>query len=129
MKKPIGRPADHSHEFMTAVAHRVANGELSQREAARRYGASHGAINSWVKKYRSHSLRLMRQRQDPGPKTSKGREEALENEVKDLKIEIAHLYLQVQMLKKAQAFEDQVRKEGSSIITSENLDRSGSGVR
>ncbi len=73
MKKPIGRPADQSHEFMTAVAHRVASGELTQREAARRYGVSHGAINSWVKKYRSKSLHRMRQRQDPGPKTHKGR--------------------------------------------------------
>src|SRR6476620_7134983 len=110
MKKPIGRPSDHSVEFMVTVAHKVANGELTYREAAKRYGISHGSIHSWLKKFKSNTLQLTKQVRTSEPKTARGREVALEFEIKELKFEIAHLYLQVQMLKKAQAFEDQVRK-------------------
>ena len=129
MKKPVGRPADHSVEFMIAVAHKVASGELTYREARERYKVSHGSICSWMKKYGRNTLHLMKQKRTSEPKTVRGREAALEAEVKDLKFEIAQLYLQVRMLKKAQEFEDQIRREASSIITSESLERSGAGVK
>ena len=108
---------------MMAVAQKVASGELTQRQAAKRYGVSHGSISVWKKRYVTNTLHLMKQKRDPKPKTPSGREAALENEIKALKQELADLYMQVQMLKKAQVFADRARKDASSIITSENSDQ------
>lgn len=121
MKIPTGRPSKHPVDFMMAVATKLATGELTLREASRRYGVSHGALSYWKKRYGQNSLHLMNQKKDPRPKTSAGREIALESEIKLLKQEIGTLYMQVQMLKKAQLFAEQARKDASSIITSENL--------
>jgi transposase-like protein len=61
MKKPIGRPPKHPTEFRTAVARRVADGQLSYREAGRLYGVSHGTLSSWMKKYGSGTLHQMQE--------------------------------------------------------------------
>ncbi|MGZ3798295.1 MAG: hypothetical protein ACXVB1_18135 [Pseudobdellovibrionaceae bacterium] len=50
MKKPTGRPAKHPIEFMMTVAEQIAKGHLTYRQAARRYGASHGSIALWMVK-------------------------------------------------------------------------------
>jgi transposase-like protein len=123
MKVPTGRPSKHSVEFMRAVAEQVTNGQLTYREAVKRYGVSHGSVSHWVKKYKTHSLHKMNQPRSKLPKTSAGRESALESENKLLKQELAELYVQLQLLKKAQVFAERARRDASSIVTSENFER------
>jgi transposase len=124
MKSPTGRPCKHPVEFRMAVAHKVISGELTHREAAKRYGVSHGSVSLWKRHYKNSTLHLMNKKKDPRPKTAFGKEVQLENEVRALKQELANLYMQVQMLKKAQIFQEQARSDLSSIITSETSDPS-----
>ena len=124
MKIPTGRPAKHPVDFMMAVAQKVVSGELTLREAAQRYGVSHGSISLWKKRYGSRTLHLMKQKKEIKPRTAGGREAALESEIRVLKQELGDMYMQIQMLKKAQVFSERAKKDASSIVTSENLDQS-----
>jgi transposase len=128
-KGPLGRPAKHSVEFMMAVAEQVLSGQMSYRQASERYGVSHGSISCWKEKYRKFMLHRMKQAGRKGALTPVGREAALELENKQLKQELADLYLQVRMLKKVQAFEEQAKRDASSIITSESFERSKRGAK
>jgi transposase-like protein len=128
MKIPTGRPAKHPVEFMMAVAQRVVTGELTYRQAMKRYGVSHGSIGNWVKKYQAGTLADMKQPKERLPKKPHTREAALENEIKALKQELANLYMINQMLKKAQIFADRARKDASSLIISGSSDPSSVDV-
>jgi transposase-like protein len=123
MKVPTGRPAKHPVEFMMAVAEQITNGQLTFREATKRYGVSHGSLSHWKKKYKGQSLQKMKQPKSALAKTTAGRETALESENKLLKQELAELYMQVQLLKKAQIFAERAKRDASSIVTSENFER------
>lgn len=129
MKIPTGRPAKHPVDFMMAVAQKVVSGELTLREAAQRYGVSHGSVSLWKKRYGSRTLHLMKQKREyKKRKTAGGRESALESEIRVLKQELGDLYMQIQMLKKAQVFSERAKKDSSSIVTSENLNQSAEDV-
>lgn len=134
MKVRIGRPPNHPDEYMIAVAEAVANG-LSYREASRRYRVSHGSIAHWLSKLEKSPRKNAKQAsvpkpQEPRPKREPGKgKAALELEIQLLKQEIGELYMQVQLLKKAQAFADRVKREDSSIITSENFEQYQGGVK
>jgi galactokinase/mevalonate kinase-like predicted kinase len=52
-----------------------------------------------------------------------------QQQMKDLKLEIADLYLENLMLKKALEHSLKMKKEDSSVITSENLERLKEGVK
>ncbi len=130
MKKPTGRPSKHTVEFMMVVAEQVTNGQMTYRDAVKRYGVSHGSVSHWVKKYKGQSLHKMNPpKKSSIAKTTAGHEAALETENRLLKHELAELYMQVQILKKAQIFAERAKKDASSIVTSENFEQYKKGVK
>jgi transposase len=95
---------------------------MSYREAGNSFGLSHGSISAIVKQYKHEGSKSKR-----NIRTSKYREEVeayrQQSQMKDLKLEIADLYLENLMLKKALEHSLRTKKEDSSVITSENLER------
>jgi transposase len=121
-KNPPGRQPIYSLEYMMMVAEKVAKGEITYREAGKLYGASHGTIGAWVKQYKSKSW----------GKNNRGKIQAMsesvqkhrhEGQIKDLKHQIAELYLENLMLKKMVEYSQTIKKESSSVITSENWEQ------
>ena len=53
----------------------------------------------------------------------------MESQMRDLKHEIAELYLENLMLKKMVQHSQRIKKENSSVITSENLDQHRKGAK
>lgn len=111
---------------MMMVARQVVEKELSYRDASKLYGVSHGSIGSWVKKYKKKNW-------GNSAKTKVVSEEVhryrMDSQLKDLKYEIGELYLENQMLKKILQHSQQIKKERSSVITSENLAQYKKGVK
>jgi hypothetical protein len=134
MKVRIGRPPNHPDEYMIAVAEAVASG-LSYREASKRYRVSHGSIAHWLskleksprKKVQSRPPAKVRETMQKGL-PGKGKA-ALELEIQLLKQELGELYMQVRMLKKAQAFAERMKREDSLIVTSENFEQFRGGAK
>ena len=92
-----GRPNTYNQEYMSMVAKKVVEGELTYREAGKTFGVSSGSISSWVRQFKKGSW----------PQASKVREATekvkvikLESHVRELKQEIGELYLENLMLKK-----------------------------
>jgi transposase len=121
-KNPPGRQPIHTLEYMMMVAEKVVKKELTYREAGKMFGISHGTIGTWVKQYRSKNW----------GKNNRAANRAVseevhkyrhESQVKELKHEIAELYLENLMLKKMVQYSQSIKKENSSVITSENLDQ------
>ena len=98
-KNPPGRQPIYSLEYMMMVAEKVIQKELSYREASKLYGASHGAIGSWVKQYRTKSWGKNHKatNQVVSQQVQNYRQETY---IRDLKTEIAELYLETLVLKK-----------------------------
>lgn len=122
-KNPTGRAPRYSVEYYMMMAKQVVDEGLTYRQAAQIYNCSHGTVNHWVKQYRTGVL--------PG-KVRKSKMDAstrerdflhLQHQVKNLKTEIGELYLENLMLKKALEYSRQIKKDDSSVITSENLDQ------
>jgi transposase len=121
-KRPPGRQATHSVEYMMMVAKKVAEEGMTYREAGKTFNISHGTVNAWVQKYKNRTLNSKRRE-----RKSKYDQEVEEYrhtaQIKELKHEIAELYLENRMLKKALKHSLQLKKESSSIVTSENLEQ------
>ena len=122
-KRPPGRQPKHTPEFMMMVGRKVVDEGMKYREAATAFGLSHGAISAYIQKYKNGSSKVKRKQ-----RTTKYQEEVEsyrhESQIRELKHEIAELYLQNLMLKKALSHSLQKKKENSSVITSENFDPS-----
>ena len=119
-KQPPGRMPKHSPEYRTMVARKVVDDGMSYREAAKAFGISHGSIAAIVLQYKHQGAKSKR-----NVRVSKYRKEVEayrhQTQLKDLKLEIADLYLENLMLKKALEHLRQTQSEDSSVITSENL--------
>ncbi len=119
-KRAPGRQPIHSFETRVMIGRQVSNGEFTYSKASQAYGISEGAIGVCVKLYRD---------QESGKKRTERKEERSEvlveyhhqSQLKDLKQEIANLYLENQMLKKMLSHFRQHKKENGSVITPENL--------
>jgi len=121
-KKPPGRVPKHSVEYRLMVAKKVVEEGMTFREAASSFGMSHGSVNALVQQYKHEGSKSKR-----NERVSKYKKEVEayrhQQQLKDLKQEIAELYLENLMLKKALQHSLTMKKERSSVITSENLDR------
>ena len=102
------------------VGRKVAEGDITYREASRTFGMSHGSVGDCVKRFKKG---------DYGNATKvkavseRAQVQRLESNIREIKQELADLYLENLMLKKALQYSHQLRKENSSVITSESLDR------
>lgn len=104
------------------IAKKVAEEGMTYREAAKTFNVSHGAVHSYLKKYKDIGSKAKR-KVTKTKYTKEVENYRHESQIKGLKHEIAELYLENLMLKKALQHSLQMKKEDSSVITSENLER------
>ena len=121
-KRPPGRQAKHTEAYQLMVAKALVDGGMSYREASKLYGLSHGSISNIIKKYKHHRFKAKR-RETKGKHNDKVEEFRHESRIRDLKLEIADLFLENLMLKKMLELSISKNAESSSPITSENLDQ------
>ena len=104
-KKHIGRAPNYSPEYYMMMAKQIVDDGITYREAARIYGVSHGTVNHWLKLYKSGKLvgHLNRNKREKDSR-DENMQFRTERHIKELKHEIAELYLENTMLKKALAY-------------------------
>lgn len=90
-KRPQGRQPKFTLEYTMMVAKQVVDKELTYREAAKLYGVSHGSIASWVSRYKKKSWKSAGRNQVISEEVHRYR---METQMKELKHEIAELYLE-----------------------------------
>ena len=100
-------------DFKRQVIVQVEAGELTLAQAARDYQLAHSVLERWRTQYRNNQLTPART----------ARECQLEAENEKLKSKIGDLVMQVEYLKKLQAWVQQQRSADTSAITAKNLDR------
>lgn len=122
-KKPIGRTPRYTPEYYMVMAKDVVENGMSFREAANKYKCSHGTVSHWSKLYREGKLAKRVEKQKTSQSKAEAQLQRQERYIKELKAQVGELYLENQLLKKAQTYFQQLKNERSSVITSENLDQ------
>lgn len=120
MPKRVGRAPKYNLDLYMQMAKNVVEQGMSYREAAKVYGMSHGSVHHWKHVYLKGKFPKLKAAAQISPETKALH---LETQIRNLKQEIADLYLENLMLKKMAAYSQQKKKESSSVITSENLDQ------
>lgn len=100
-------------EFKRQLIAQIESGKLSVREAAREHQLSHSLIEYWRNQYQTNSL---------VERPSK-RERQLEAENEKLKAKIGDLYMQMEHIKKLQAWVQRKKNADTSVITAKNWDQ------
>ena len=126
-KRPPGRQSKHSVEFQMMVARKCVEGGMTYREASKTFNVTHGSVYAWIQKFKGHTINNKR-RQRKSKYDQEVEAYRHQAQVKELKHEIAELYLENLMLKKALKHSVQLKKESSSVITSENLEQLQGGA-
>ncbi len=121
-KRPIGRQPILSTETRLMIAKKVTSKEMTYREAAKTFGISPGAVGACVRLAKNEGAATKKKKREAEFKSeiSDYRHHA---QIKELKQEIADLYLENQMLKKIVNKSLQIKKYAGSTITTENLDQ------
>ncbi len=120
-KRPPGRRAKYSASFMLMVAQKVVEEGMTYREAGKTFNMSHGSISNLVKNYKTGNAKAKRKKHS-GKYSKEVEDYRHQAHLKDLKLQIADLYLENLMLKKMLDHSLQKKKSDLSEITSENLD-------
>ena len=120
-KKPKGRPRLYTDEYYMVMAKEVVDQHLSFREAAAKYCCSHGTISHWTKLYREGTLERPVEKRAESQTQAEAQMQRQLRYIKELKAQLGELYLENQLLKKAQLYFPQNKREPSSIITSANF--------
>ena len=120
--RPHGRPSKLTPEARVAVAQSVLSKEMTYREAAKAYGISPGAVGTCIRNLRKQGANSKRN-EKVNAYNKASDEYRHQAHVKELKQEIADLYLQVQILKKILNKSLLVKKSNGSVITTDNLDQ------
>jgi len=120
--RPLGRPSKLTPEARVAVAQSVLSKEMTYREAAKAYGISPGAVGTCIRNLRKQGANSKRN-EKVNAYNKASDEYRHQAHVKELKQEIADLYLQVQILKKILNKSLLVKKSNGSVITTDNLDQ------
>lgn len=104
----------------------IRSGKLSIKEAARKYGMSPTGINYWKinfgmrKPQGKHEKKRFSNLVSPQD-TSYQKIRELETQVEKLKITVADLYVENELLKKLDSFTQTSKKQDISIVTAESL--------
>lgn len=122
-KKRLGRTPRYSDEYYMMMAKDVVANGMSFREAATKYQCSHGTVSHWSKLFRDGKLADRVEKRKYNVNKAEAQMQRQERYIKDLKAQVGELYLENQLLKKAQTYFQRAKNAPSSVITSENLDR------
>ncbi|MDE5413973.1 transposase [Alkalihalobacterium chitinilyticum] len=94
------RKAQYTTEIKLAAVQQFLNGDKTTRELATELKVDQDTINNWIKKYKEHGKSgLKRTNANPTKKRNKDNKE-----VKELKAQIKAKDLEIEILKKFQAF-------------------------
>lgn len=99
MPKRVGRAPKYNLDWYMTMAKNVVEKGMSYRQAAKVYGMSHGSVAHWKKVYLQGKFPKMKAALSISPET---KHLHLETQIRNLKQEIADLYLENLMLKKCQ---------------------------
>lgn len=122
-KKRIGRTPRYTDEYYMMMAKEVIEDGLTYRQAADKYKCSHGTVNHWVKLYREGKLVKRVEKKKTDHSRAEAQLQRQERYIKELKAQVGELYLENQLLKKAQTYFQLPKNARSSVITSENLEQ------
>ncbi len=117
------------------ILNEISSGRITLNDAARKYGMSPSGISHWKIYFGMRPPYGKREKlRHLGPQSVKDINQVqdrnkLEQEVEQLKIKVAELYLENDFLKKAELFLSQNKKLDSSIITDQNLSQFVKPVR
>ncbi len=128
MKKPVGRPSKYPYEFRKMIAEKAMTGTQTYRAISREFDVPHAVITKWKRHYEAGTLDELNEPRIAIDSASI-RVMNLEKENRQLKEQLGDLYMQIQLLKKAESWVQRARKESSLIITSENLDQLDEDVK
>lgn len=119
-RRPRGRQPIHSLEMRMMIGRQCVEKEMTYREAAKTYEISSGAVALCVRLYKNGDKKKQRNASYHrlNAEVNNYRHQA---QIKDLKHQIADLFLENQMLKKILSKSLQVKKSNGSVITTENL--------
>jgi len=106
-------------ELKQYIVREIETGALSLSGAARKYEVSPTAIIRWRDKFRAGEL-------TGNPSV---REKALEKEVRELKEKVGDLTMQIDLLKKLEAYEQRLKKLNSCTITGLNWEQFRKGAK
>ena len=120
-KKQIGRAPKYTPEYYMMMAKHIADENLSYRQASKIYKVSHGTVNHWLKLYKSGKLPNRVKNAKLKVESQESLIQRMDRYIKELKAEIGDLYLENQILKKAQKISLPSKNDRTSVITSENL--------
>ena len=122
-KKRLGRTPRYSDEYYMMMAKDIVENGMSFRTAADTYQCSHGTVSHWSKLYREGKLTERVEKRKSNVNKAEAQLQRQERYIKDLKAQVGELYLENQLLKKAQTYFQRAKNAPSSVITSESLDR------
>lgn len=105
--------------FKRQVVEELEAGLLSKAQAARKYEICASVIDRWIWKYRDGRL----------IEKPSGEERVLRAENERLKAKVGDLTMQIDLLKKLEAYARRRREEDTSVITSRNLARFQGGAK
>jgi transposase len=127
-KRAAGRPTKLTQQTRMLVAQKVVGKEFTYREAAKAFGISSGAVSACVREFKKQGIQGKRsaRRQEINEEIASYRHQA---QIKELKQEIADLFLENQVLKKILNKPLLVKKYDGSVITTENLAESQEAAR
>ncbi len=100
-------------EFKRQLIAQIEAGHLSVSQAARDHQLSRSLVERWRNQYHNHAL----------VDRPSSRERQLEAENEKLKAKIGDLVMQIDHIKKLQAWVQQKRNADTSVITAKNLDQ------
>lgn len=105
--------------FKQQVVEEIESGLVTTAQASRKYEISAGVIDRW--RWKSRDGQLVER-----PSTE---EKALRAENERLKAKIGDLTMQIDLLKKLDAYAQRRRKESTSVITAKNLAQFQGGAK
>ena len=105
--------------FKQQVIQEIESGLVTKAQAARKYEISAGVIDRWIWKYRDGTL----------IDKPSNQELAVKAENERLKAKIGELTMQIDLLKKLEAYAQQRRNESTSVITARNLAQFRGGAK
>src|SRR5215471_16250610 len=100
-------------EFKRQLMAQIEAGQLTTAQAARDYRLAHSVLERWRAQYRTNRL----------SDAPSARERQLEAENEKLKAKVGDLVMQMEYLKKLQAWVQQQRNADTSVISARNLDQ------
>lgn len=119
-KRPTGRQPKLLHETRLLIGRKCTSKEMTYADAAKAFGISQGAVGKCVELFKREGLNQRRSERSK-ERSDESRNYHHQAQIRELKQEIADLYLENQMLKKIISRPRLRKNESGSVITAENL--------